>query len=222
MGGAKRFTKLDPSNAYWQILIDESSSKLLTFNSPIGRYRFFPMPYGIHSTSDVCQQRIAQIIENIEVAENSQYDIIIWGENSDELQKRTIKVFESVRKHGLKLKKSKCRFDQSEIIFLGHKITAEGIHPDHNKVEAIQKMPYPSDVKGLQRFLGMVNYLAKFIPNLSTHTVHLRKLLEKDSAWNFENIHRQEIDILKNLVTKPRVLKFFDSKLPTKISCDAS
>ena len=70
MGGAKRFTKLDASNAYWQIPIDESSSKLLTFNSPTGRYRFLRMPYGIHSASDVCLQRIAQIIENAEGAEN--------------------------------------------------------------------------------------------------------------------------------------------------------
>ena len=53
MKGAKRFTKLDTSSAYWQILIDESSSKLLTFNSPTGRYRFLSMPYGIHSTTTV-------------------------------------------------------------------------------------------------------------------------------------------------------------------------
>ena len=49
----------------------------------------------------------------------------------------------------------------------------------------------------------------------------MRKLLEKDSVWSFENIYGQEADILKNLVTKPSVLKFFDPKLPTKISCDA-
>ena len=98
MEGAKRWTKLDASNAYWQILIDESSSKLLTFNSPTGKYRFLRMPYRIRSASDVCQQQIAQIIENIEGAENSQDDII-WGENSNELVQRTIKVFESERKH---------------------------------------------------------------------------------------------------------------------------
>ena len=83
-------------------------------------------------------------------------------------------------------------------------------------------MPYLSDVKGLQRFLGIVNHLAKFMPNLSSHTVHLHKLLEKGSVWSFENIYRQEIDILKNLVTMPPVLKFLDSKLPTKISCHAA
>ena len=68
-------------------------------------------------------------------------------------------------------------------------------------------MPYSSDVKGLQWFFCMVNYLAKFIPNLSTHTVPLRKLLEKDSVWSFEIIHRQEIGISKNLVTKPSSVK---------------
>ena len=66
LGGAKRFTKLVASNAYWQIQINESSSKLLTFNSPTGRYQFLCMPYGIHS---VCQQRIQQITENTEGAE---------------------------------------------------------------------------------------------------------------------------------------------------------
>ena len=68
----------------------------------------------------------------------------------------------------------------------------------------------------------MVNYLGKFIPNLSTHTVHLRKLLEKYSVWSFENIRKQEAGILKNLVTKPPVLKYFDSRLTTKVACDTS
>ena len=80
MGGAKRFTKLDASNTYWQISIDENSSKLPKFNSLTGRYRFLHIPYSIHSVRNVCQQRIAQIIENIEGAENSEDDIIIWGE----------------------------------------------------------------------------------------------------------------------------------------------
>ena len=123
------------------------------------------MPYGICSASDVCEQGIGQIIENVEGVENSLGDVIILGKNSDELQQGTIKVLEPVRKHGLKFNKSKCQFNQSEIIFLGQKFTEERIHPDHNKVEAIQKISYPSDVKGLHRFLGIVNYLVKAIPN---------------------------------------------------------
>ena len=62
----------------------------------------------------------------------------------------------------------------------------------------------------------MVNYLAKFIPNLSSHTIHLCKLLEKDSVWSFENIHGQEIDILKNPVTKPTSLNGLKTVLEQK------
>ena len=92
MSNAKFFTKLDASNAYWQIPVDDESSNLLTLNSPNGRYRFLCMPYGIHSASDVCQNRISQMLENIEDAANSQDDIIIWAETLEELQNRAIKV----------------------------------------------------------------------------------------------------------------------------------
>ena len=68
----------------------------------------------------------------------------------------------------------------------------------------------------------MINYLAKFIPNLSSHTVNLRKLLEKDIKWCFGNIHIKEIDTLKSLIIKPPILKFYNPNLPIKISCDAS
>ena len=91
----KLFTKLNASNAYWKIPVDESSSKLLTFNSPKGCFKFVQMPYGIHSASDICQQRIASIIEDIEGTANSQDNILIWGE-TDKIKQRTINVFQSI------------------------------------------------------------------------------------------------------------------------------
>lgn len=79
MAGEKYFTKLDASNAFWQIPLDEESSKLLTFNAPCGRYRFLQIPYGIHLASKICQVRISKIIADIEGCTNAQDDIIIWG-----------------------------------------------------------------------------------------------------------------------------------------------
>ena len=101
------------------------------------------------------------------------------------------------------------------VLFL--KITSEELFPDEKKTEVIKNMPYPTNVKELQRFLGMVNYLRKFIPNLN-----LRKLLEKDIKWCFDNIHIKEIDTLKSLIIKPSILKFYNPNLSTKILCDAS
>ena len=92
MKGAKYFTKLDASSGYWQIKVDEESSKLLTFATPFGRYKYKRLPFGIHSASEVFQQNVAEIIEECEGARNSQDDIIIWGSTKEELSDRTIKV----------------------------------------------------------------------------------------------------------------------------------
>ena len=82
-------------------------------------------------------------------------------------------------------------------------------------------MPYPRNVKELQRFLGTINYLGKFIPILSEKTVNLRLLLEKDVEWSFDDQLKTDVDTLKKLVTAAPVLKFLDQHCPTKISCDA-
>jgi len=222
MSGAKYFSKLDVSNAYWQVPLDEESSHLLTFNTPIGRYRYLRMPYGIHSASEICQAHIAEIIEKVPGTANCQDDIIIWSSTPEELADRTRKCLDAIRKSGLKLRKHKCQFGMSSITFLGHSISDQGIKPDTKKISAILNMPTPTNVKELQRFLGMVTYLGKFIPNLSKATAPLRKLLEKDIMWNLDKPQMDAINNLKQLVTSSPTLQFYDPNLPIRISCDAS
>lgn len=76
--------------------------------------------------------------------------------------------------------KEKCRFRMTEVNYIGHKLTQNGVEPDPEKVKAIVEMPPPQDKKGIERLLGTVNYLAKFIPNMSTITEPIRSLLKKD------------------------------------------
>ena len=221
MAGSKYFTKLDASNAYWQMKVDEETSKLLVFNSPYGRYRYLRVPYGIRSASEMCQQEISKIINGTE-SMNSQDDIIIWGTSKKELRDRSHKVFEAISKSGLKLNKSKCQFEMTEIKFLGHKISANGIEADPEKITAITKMPNPTSVKELQRFLGITNYLSKFIPNYSNITAPLRQLLEKSVQWSFEKPQEEAIQALKKIITNKQVLKFYDQTLSLRICSDAS
>ena len=133
--------KLDASNAYWQICMDVESSRLLTFNTPFGRYRFKRLPYRIHSASELCQAQISQILEGLPGTLNSQDDIIIWAESKEELIDRTISVLQSVRQAGLKLNRDKCVFEVQETTFLGHKLSKNGIEADPRKIEAIVNMP---------------------------------------------------------------------------------
>ena len=76
------------------------------------------MPYGIHSASKVCQQKTSQSIEGIDGAAISQDDIIIWGACPEKLETRTIEVFQSIKKYGLKLNRKKCQFNIKKNYFL--------------------------------------------------------------------------------------------------------
>ena len=105
---------------------------------------------------------------------------------------------------------------------MGHKISEKRISPDPEKVKTIKGMPFRSSKQDLQRFLGMIAYLSKFIPQLSEETHLLRELLKKDAIWKFTLTHRNQFDKLRSMVSEKISLKFFNPKLPTKIACDSS
>ncbi|KAL7376345.1 hypothetical protein ABVT39_006101 [Epinephelus coioides] len=80
-----------------------------------------------------------------------------------------------MQQEGLTLN-DKCEFAREEIMFVGHKVSANGIEPNPNKVKAIQQLPQPTSVEDVRRLLGMANYLAKFLPQLATITTSLKEL----------------------------------------------
>lgn len=83
----------------------------------------------------------------------------------------------------MKFNKSKCSFCVIEVKFLNHIFNTKGVKPNPDKISTIIDMLSPKSVKELQRFLGMLNYLSSYIPNLTEETITLRSLLKKDSSW---------------------------------------
>ena len=122
----------------------------------------------------------------------------------------------------MKLNKLKYQIRKQTIVFLRNIILLEGIKIDPSKTEVITKIPLPRSVNELQRFLGMINYLGKFIPNLTKHTTPLGNLLKKDVVFKLQKPQLDAIENLKTLVTSAPCLKIFDSKLPTRLKTDAS
>ena len=175
MAGSKYFTKLDASSGYWQMKIDKESSDLLVFNTPFGRYKFLRFPFGIHSASEIFQSELSQLIEGIDGTANVQDDIIIHAPTRELHDEQVRLVLTCIRESGLKLNKQKCKFGASQLSYLGHVISSEGLKPDSKKVQAILDMPPPQNKSDMQCFLGAINYFGKFIPNLSTLTEPLRK-----------------------------------------------
>ena len=107
-------------------------------------------------------------------------DFLIWEKDDNEHEKRLIQCLEKARKIGSTLNSSKCQFRCDGLTYLRHAISKDGINADANKIRAITEMPIPEDKKAVQRLLGMINYVGKFIPNLAKITKPLRELLKKD------------------------------------------
>ncbi len=219
---AKYFSKLDASSGFWQLRLDEESSKLCTFITPFGRYRFLRLPFGISSAPEVYHKTVHAMFDSLAYVDTSMDDIIIAGATLEEHDNNLTKVLDIARKYNLKLNPDKCVFRQTELTFLGEVIGSDGIKPDGRKVEAIRSMQQPTSKKDVQRFLGMVNYLGKFVPNLSEKSQPLRELLDKNVEFQWTDRQDQAWSTLKEAVSQEPVLKFFDPKRQIKISSDAS
>ena len=105
---------------------------------------------------------------------------------------------------------------------MGYIITSEGLQPDPKKVQAIVDMPQPQDKEGVRRFLGLVQYLAKFIPNLSQIDAPLRILLKTDVLFLWEDEQEKSFKELKRLCSSSPVLAYYNVNKIPEIECDSS
>ena len=105
---------------------------------------------------------------------------------------------------------------------MGHTLTENGIQIDKKKVEAISKMDPPNNVKELKMFMGMVNYVQKFLPKISEWTKAIRTLDKKNVCWSWGPSQQREFDNIKNLIAKAPILSYYDPKKPVILQCDAS
>ncbi|KAF2881235.1 hypothetical protein ILUMI_24940 [Ignelater luminosus] len=212
---------LDPRDLNKQIPLFSSSSRLCTFGTPFGRYKFLRLPYELNSAPAVFHKRFKEIF-NLEGVELYIDDIIIWGMNKEEHDQRLKQVLQTAEEAGIKFNKSKCIFGVQKLTYMGHQITVNGLSPDDSKIKAILEMPSPTNRKELQWFLGMITYVGKFIQNFSQITAPLRELLRKDIAWYWNEDKQNAIDYLKKILTSKPVLQYYDVNKPCILSADVS
>ena len=149
-------------------------------------------------------------------------DILVTGRNPAEHLDHLIEVLRRLQKAGMKLQRAKCEFFLPFVDYVGHTISADGLHTSKAKVEAILKAPAPRNVAELRSFLGLVNYYRKFLPDLATTLSPLYELLQKTKKWMWGQRQAEVFAEVKSLLESPCVLVHYDDKLPLTLSCDAS
>jgi hypothetical protein len=130
-------------------------------------------------------------------------DIVIWSDNVEEHAKHVQIVFDALRANGLYCNENKTKLFCHEICFLGHHISARGIQPDESKVERIKHWPQPKTSTNVRAFLGVVRYIARFLPNLAAHTEVLTRLTTKNCDRVFLDwllAHQFAFDSIKEIL----------------------
>ena len=221
MCGAKWFSKLDASQAFWQIKLCDKSKDYTTFNTPFGRWAYDRLPYGVCSAPEVFHKVMEQMMENINGVRVYMDDILVWGHTEKEHDEHLEAVRDRIRKYGLMMNQEKCVVKKNAITFLGEELSVEGITPSQDRISAILKMNSPQNKEEVQRLLGLVNYVGKYVDNLSYRTKHMRTLLCKKTAWCWNHEHENEWQNLKKLLIDRPVLAYYDVNLKTKVSTDS-
>ena len=220
--GAKVFSKLDCNSGFWQIMLDEESSYLTVFNTPYGRFRFLRLPYGIVSAPEHFHRRVSEMFENEENVVTTMDDIVVFGHDQTSHDKALYNVLNILQRNNVTLNRDKCLFGANSINFMGEILCSDGIKPDPLKVKAIVNLNEPQNKTEVQKFLGMVNYLGRFINGLSENTTVLRQLLHKGREWKWDKCHSDAWYNLKTLISTYPVLLFYDPNKSVKIAADSS
>ncbi len=137
------FSTIGLQNAYHQVTLHQDSRDLMAFVTHDGLYHFTWVPYGLASAHGAFQRMMSQILAGQDGVQCYLDDIIVYSDNQELHEKRLKSVLQRLQNCGLKLNVKKCRFRKTELPFLGHVISASGLHPDH--ILAIQQAPPPHD-----------------------------------------------------------------------------
>lgn len=226
LNGGQSFSKLDLSQAYQQVLLNESSRNLVAINTHLGLYRYTRLPFGAASSPAIFQECTCmdKILEGINGIGCILDDLIITEKNDEEHLQNLESVLKRHSEYGIRLKESKCSLMKSEVEYFAFIVSKDGIQPSPQKVKAMLNVAEPENVKELQSWLGMVNYYRKWIPDMSTVLQPLNELLAKKAKWQWNERCKNSFRRICELLSLSEVLgvAHYDPSFDVELTVDAS
>lgn len=216
------FCKLDLFKAYLHLRVDEESSAIQTISTHRGTYRMNRLSFGIKTAPSEFNRIISQILTDIPNCDSYFDDIIIHGKTEQECAKHLRTCLQRLSEYDLHLNKNKCVFFATEISYLGHIIRENKIMKCPEKIKAVSNMTQPTNVDEVRRFLGMLTYYSRFIPDYSSISYPIRKLLKKQHRFSWTSECEAAFQQLKSEMCSDRVLTPYNPKLPIVLTTDAS
>lgn len=223
LSGAKVFSKLDLSNAFYHIELGERSRQLTTFMTEDGTFRFKRLLFGVNCAPEMFQEMMERVLRGCEGVVVYIDDILVYAETSELLSLRTDQVLKALKANNLTLNKSKCEFNKKTVRFLGHNLSRDGFDIDESKVEALGKFRQPRTASELRSFLGLATYMSSFIPHFADITAHLWKSAQAHDRFVWGQDQREAFTKVKDAIKTCTVTQgFFDRNARIELYTDAS
>jgi len=202
------FSKFDLKSGFWQLGLDPKDRPKTAFCIPNAHFQWTVLPFGLKVAPSLFQKAMTRIFEPILTSALMYIDDILLFSPDEKSHKELLERFYQLsHQYGLMLSSLKSQIGTTEIEFLGMKFSRGKYSPQPHLVEELPKFPEKNfTVKQIQQFLGILNYIRDFIPNISHHTSKLSKLLKKNAPpWGDEQT--EAVKILKEIAKNPPPLK---------------
>ena len=222
--GNNLFTTLDLARAYWQIGIDENDKEKTAFIVENNLYEFNVMPFGLVNAPATFQRLINYVLRDLVGEKCLVYldDIIIFGKTLESHTENLNAVFERIRDAGLKLRPDKCSFLKTEVEFLGHIISINGIKPDPRNIEKVKECRTPTTPREIKSFLGLASYYRKFVEGFSKIAHPMIELTKESVPFVWTEDAELAFQTLKTRLTNPPILAYPDPDTEFLLFTDAS
>ena len=222
--GAQYFSTIDLASGYWQIEMEKSSIEKTAFTTHKGLYEFTVMPFGLTGATGSFQRLMDCVLSGLLWKSCLVYldDVIVFSKTFEEHQEHLEQVFGALAEANLKIKPSKCRFFEEQVVYLGHTLTRAGITTEDVKVEKIKQWPTPRNLHDVRSFLGLANYYRTFVPGFSDIAEPLISLTEKGISFVWTGECETAFVSLKEKLSSPPVLAYPDFSCEFILDTDAS
>ncbi|GBG92545.1 hypothetical protein CBR_g55880 [Chara braunii] len=222
--GCKYFSKIDLKYGYHQIEVHPDDQYKTAFRIRYGHYEFIVMPFGLTNAPATFQRCMNDLfrpwLDKFVVVYLD--DILVFSKTLQEHQGHLRQVLEKLREANFKINAKKCEWAKTQVLYLGHVLDGDGTKSEDNKIATIRDWPTPRTLTELRLFLGLANYYRKFVRNFSTIAAPLRRLLKKETIWQWNKDCTSALKKLKRALIEYLVLKVADPSLPFVVTTDAS
>ena len=225
------WAKLDMTNSFFQTRVHPDDVKFTAVMTPFGLYEWVVMPMGCRNAPATHQRRMNQALRKYIGVICHVYldDIVIWSNSVEEHRRNVRTILQALRDADLYCSTKKSQLFTTELDFLGHHISARGVDADKKKIEKIQMWPVPQCAKDVRKFLGLVQYLAAFLPKLAEYRSLLTPLTTKEAQkeWpGWSETHQAAFQNIKGIVLSAECLTTIDhdnmGDRKIFVTCDAS